>query len=117
MRVDVGHKAVEEILLEPIHATANVGGASQLGRITVWQDDDHRTNLVLCHQVVHDVVDAADLEIDLLGVGGAADEVEDRITARLHVVRRRQTDDGVVVSANGFGVVMNVLDRAVRRVP
>jgi len=83
--LDVRHQVIDEVVAEHIVAEAHLGHLSvfrrweQLIWISVWQDDDHVLGGSLGQQVVDDVVHPSHFVIYLLGVGCAADEIENGV--------------------------------------
>ena len=134
--LDVGHQVVDEVLTEDIttetHLRGNLitaflrcgarhrGGSVlkfQLHGVAIGQYDNHLLRLFFGEQIVEDIVHAAYFIIDLLRVGGTADEVEHRVFL-LHVghIGRGQIYNGVVGSAKALGVIVDILNTTMRYV-
>ena len=115
--LNVGHKVVVEVLAEHVaaetrlrHAGRSRHRGQQLVGVAVRQHDNHFLGLPLGQQVVEDVVHAPYLIIHLLGVGGAADEVEHgEAFLRVLAIRRRQIHHGMVGGTKALGVVADVM--------
>ena len=123
VRLNVRHKVIDEILAEHIAAELHLGSTlcgslgEQLGGVAIGQHNNHLLGLFVGQQVVEDVVHASYLIIDLLRVGGTADEVEYGVLLLLiRLVGRGQIDNGIVGAAKALREVMDVLYASVRHV-
>ncbi len=91
-------------------------GRRAVHHVAVRHHDDHLLRLALGDEVVQDDVELAHLEPGLLGVGGAADQIEDRIFLVAFLVSRRGVDHQRAVHADHGGLVVHIHDPAVRDV-
>ena len=132
--LDVGHQVIDEVLAKDVAAELHLGSTVTSGfswqefrRVAVGQHNNHLLGLLVGDEVVEDIVYAAYLVIHLLGVSGAADEVEHRVLllvahVKLHaashhvVVAGRKVDNGGVGSTKTFGVIVDVFYTAMGHV-
>ena len=86
--------------------------------IAVGEDDDHRLSLALGDEVVEDSIEFTDLVPSLLGVGGAAHEVEYGVfLVGVLVVLGGGVDDEGAVYLQFVRLVGHICNLAVRHVP
>ena len=105
VRHQIGGEVVAEHVTHAHHALWRCG--QEFGGIAVGQHHNHLFCIAFSQEVVENVVHAAYLVIHFLGIGGAADEVEDRILlllVSLLVVGWWQIDDGIVGAFQALGI-------------
>ena len=81
----------------------------KLGRVAVWQHDNHLLGVSRGYQVVEDIVHPTHFVVHLLRVGRAADQVEYGIVlvSLAHVVGRK-VNQRVVRALKALGIIMDI---------
>ena len=81
----IRHQVVNQILTEHIateaglRSTVSIGSCQQLCRITVWQHNNHLLGLLLCQQIVEDIVYTSHLIINFFSICCSTNQIEHRI--------------------------------------
>ena len=118
--LDIRHQIVDKVLTKDIAAELHLRSTArsrsqQFRRIAIRQHDNHLFRQFIGNEVIKNIVHTSYLIIYLLGIGSAADEIENGIflITILHIARR-QIDNGIVRTTQTLGVVVNVLHASMR---
>ena len=114
----IRHQVIQKILTEEVklYGTA-ITLPHQTGWIAIGKYDDHLLGSTLGNQVIQDKVHLANLEIDLFGIGGTADEIHHGVfLPGVFVIRRWCIDYRIAKHTHRIRPVVHVVHLAMRHI-